>query len=453
MAELRQRRAPPGGAGEPAPSTTEDDDNGKARAQKTDGRTSSSPEAPDPLRKTSVVSTLAKILVLAIKWGVLASVLGFYAFLGHTFLAAAPPDDGSERIAILATMGAGTVALTKDLRALGLDVRHESSDGIDGAVSWAHALLYLPKTAPTDAYNVTHDPLCRKFFPRAWHPHLVANDVRCPRDYYVELTTPGAHAARRCWRKACAAAIPRWRGCALAEEASATNNVTTCAVNFGREPVVVARHPLRTVASLVSGFCREGSINDTHVPDQVVAAARLLGVPALEEASSCAEGLARYWLAYYAALADRGFAPKVLRREDVSACDVVAAALRTTDNPRLRRAAAICALPDGSVERFARTLRPRLRALFDAAREEGLLQALFFGANRRNARNWGTRLSDWTLWLRGYGRVSRAELAARSKLTLTWADLERLLAADGEASVIPAMKRLAEDRFGFAPEP
>ncbi|KAH8056676.1 hypothetical protein JL721_9959 [Aureococcus anophagefferens] len=82
-------------------------------------------------------------------------------------------DGGTMEVAVLGSMGSGTVATSRRLRALGLDVTHETTAGADGVVSWLHALLYLPPLAG----NAT-DPLCAGPLRNAWHPQLVFAETR-----------------------------------------------------------------------------------------------------------------------------------------------------------------------------------------------------------------------------------------------------------------------------------
>ena len=195
---------------------------------------------------------------------------------------------------------------------LGLDVTHERFDGRDGAVGYAHALLYLD---PLD--DKERDPLCLNNLKRAWHRQLVFVDARgeCGEERDHRGAAPGGAMKRigQCWRKACPAAARRWRGCGAKG---------TCPIQLAPKPVVLVRHPLRTVESLVAGFCGDGALaaNGTRsVEPQILAMARIVG---LEEAPlaqiSCAHGFARAWAAYYGALElliKKGAAAGVVRVE------------------------------------------------------------------------------------------------------------------------------------------
>ena len=293
-------------------------------------------------------------------------------------------DGGAMEVAVLGSMGSGTVATSRRLRALGLDVTHETTAGADGVVSWLHALLYLPPLAG----NAT-DPLCAGSLRNAWHPQLVFAETRraCGEERAATVRGGAGRRAAACWRDACPRRAPRWRGCAAA---------SACPVRFAAKPVVLVRHPLRTVESLVAGFCRGdarfAADSAGEPPNQLKAAARLLA--GLDEAAlgreSCALGFARYWRAYYAALEPLVAAGAALVRaeDDDYACAIVAAvAARAPPAPRLDRAAAACG-SDGAM-RLARTWVHRLRGAFEAAGEDGPLR------DHENRRNGGGVRATW----------------------------------------------------------
>ena len=161
---------------------------------------------------------------------------------------------------------------------------------------------------------------------QAWHPQLVFAEARraCGEERAATVRGGAGRRAAACWRDACPRRAPRWRGCAAA---------SACPVRFAAKPVVLVRHPLRTVESLVAGFCRGdarfAADSAGEPPNQLKAAARLLA--GLDEAAlgreSCALGFARYWRAYYAALEPLVAAGAALVRaeDDDYACAIVAA--------------------------------------------------------------------------------------------------------------------------------
>lgn len=192
-----------------------------------------------------------------------------------------PPSSSLSRplFAVLGTMGSGTVALVADLQRLGLEVAHEATLGADGSVSWLHSLLY---------HNASTAALCSEALPQAWHPQLLFVEGRaiCGDSW-------------SCWRRRCPDALRKWRYCAAKRE---------CPVDFASTPIILVRHPLRTIESILD-FCDS---------PKMVAAERLLGVNLRIE--PCPARLFRYWLCYYNLLHSYG---QPLRREDTTPCDIV----------------------------------------------------------------------------------------------------------------------------------
>ena len=290
-----------------------------------------------------------------------------------TLLRDGPPSRVAS-VVVVGAMGSGTVHTSRELRALGLDVTHERFDGRDGAVGYAHALLYLD---PLD--DKERDPLCLTNLKRAWHPQLIFVDARgeCGEERDHRGASPGGAMKRvaQCWRKACPAAARRWRGCGAKG---------TCPIELAPKPVVLVRHPLRTVESLVAGFCGDGALaaNGTRsVEPQILAMARIVG---LEEAPlaqiSCAHGFARAWAAYYGALElliKKGAAAGVVRVEqDDGVCAIVSKAAAAAKPPqRLAAAAETCA------HRGWRAWLPALRERWERIFDVGPFDD---GANRRN---------------------------------------------------------------------
>lgn len=244
-----------------------------------------------------------------------------YAWIMTAFL---PVRQQGPLLVVIGSMGSGTVRLTAELRGLGLDVTHEATHGKDGVVSWLHRMLYE---------NRTRD-LCSEFLPHAWHPQLVMADVPC--------ATP------RCWRAECPRGLERWQKCA-----------PNCPARV-REPVVLARHPLRTIESLLDFDCPG---------PQLTAAQRVLGTT---YEGSCARQWAQYWRDYYSA-----FDHVVQRESPTAACDVVRAL--KADTARLRRARRAC---DGNRITNFFLFSYKLRRFILDSNAEGRLST---SRNRRNS--------------------------------------------------------------------
>ena len=250
----------------------------------------------------------------------------FIAFMYALYLASRPSTEisGSPKLAVLATMGSGTRALTREFRRLGLDMAHESTD-LDGAVSWLHLLLY------NEAPSKDAKSLCDDVVPGAWHPQTLFLDVDCPIDYGN---------SSKCWLKKCHGALDRWIGCASRGD---------CPRPFHKEPLVMVRHPLRTIESLVRHFCTDDfeTPRNLHVANAVVGLPWPTKKPLWQKKkplwkAPCVEKYASYWRAYY----DR-FHPSnttILQRENTTACDFLLAFNTTLDltHPRFKRAVHFC---------------------------------------------------------------------------------------------------------------
>ena len=254
-------------------------------------------------------------------------------------------------VMVLGSLGSGTFSLARSLRLHGLDVSHEATDGVDGVVSWAHALMYLGGRPPaTVAWNGTAlDPLCVEFFPwPTWHVQSVAPIERLvcgDAEWAPFLDAAERRAQENCWRKTCGDVLGDLRGCAVPEVGGGPGHhhlgaPRGCPLPVAERPVVLTRHPLRTIESLVAGFCPAAGEAPTDaagarpfVAAPAKAAARLLGPDAprpldLEalEALPCARQLAEYWRSYYAALAPlvaRGDAALVAREDGDATCEIV----------------------------------------------------------------------------------------------------------------------------------
>ncbi|KAJ1461648.1 hypothetical protein M885DRAFT_611269 [Pelagophyceae sp. CCMP2097] len=325
----------------------------------------------------------------------LATLACGYAWLASSFLEPTWVGGGGEiPVVVLGTMGAGTMAMTRELRALGLDVDHEATLGDDGVVGWIHALLYTPKLPRGES-----DPLCGGNLRAAWHVQLVAADRRAG---CGSGSPKGLNSARveACWDAVCPTALEDWRGCALEGQ---------CPRGFTKRPIIMARHPLRTVESLVAGFCPRGdAAAAASRVRQLEAAGRLLLAPHLSRAA-----LGRTNMTLDAAVGPRA---DWVRREDATACDVVALASRRADSPRLAAARRTCASD-----------YPRLRSLFARLREK-LLELRDDGAfgrqSQTNERNSLRRAPVAVTFddLRGYDR-RLADDVAKLAQRLGYADV------------------------------
>ena len=142
---------------------------------------------------------------------------------------------------VVGAPGSGTGQMAGGLRALGLDVQHESNQGRDGTVSWFHGMRLLKGTPDTSL-------LCQK--PRAgidWHPQSL-EPHQCP-----GACMNGCW--NECWRRNCPFVLRRQHGCHR-------HGDHRCQPEF-RTTLLQVRHPLATIASSVRGFCDDGRPNAT----------------------------------------------------------------------------------------------------------------------------------------------------------------------------------------------
>ena len=413
------------------------------------------PEEPKKRRKPPRCSWLRDL-----PWPVRAvGAVMFVMFLVDALLSGDAEFAGEPMsVMVLAALGSGTFSLARSLRLTGLDVSHEATDGVDGVVSWAHALLYVRGRHPGVGPNGT-DPLCAEFFPwPTWHVQSVAPVERLvcgDAEWAPYLDAEDRKAQAKCWKKTCDDVLGPMRGCAARAPGRRDDGADydRCPLPVAPRPVIVARHPLRTIESLVAGFCpvsettgrAAGAAGPHFVPGPARAAAALLGPDAPKPLDldhlatvSCAEALARYWRAYYAALlplVDAGDASLVAREDADATCAVVEHAAQPErpwpENPRLAAAKRACA-----GKRFA-----SLRVLLPFLRQE-LKDFLRDGWNNDydNHLNGPKKATG----LRGLGRPRHD---APPHVDLSWADLrawDPALAAD-----IAAIAR----RFGYDDAP
>lgn len=282
-------------------------------------------------------------------------------------------------VAVIASLGSGSFTMARELRLMGLDVSHEATAGADGFVSWAHALMYLkpppqePKPKGRGAHhhrNHTTDGLCREFFPfPTWHVESIApleRSVCGDAEWAPYLDAADQQALSTCWRDACGDVMKAWRGCgyqAPGRDGAAVDwndggYDDQCPIPLAPKPIVLVRHPLRNIESLVAVNCPAAELSGTRprggaLPPVAAAIARLLPPGALDEtalaAMPCAQSVATAHAAYseaLAALVDAGTASLVRRERADAPCAVVERASQPAPpwkaNARLERAKRYC---------------------------------------------------------------------------------------------------------------
>ncbi|KAG8460576.1 hypothetical protein KFE25_011351 [Diacronema lutheri] len=231
---------------------------------------------------------------------------------------------------IVGTMASGTQQMAKELAALGLNIGHESSSADGGTISWLHGLRLLDDPLGAD---VRH--LCARPEAGAWHP-MMLEPGHCPADGQV-----GGWG--RCWKESCPLVVRRQYGCDLRAE-----DERRCVPQFGATLLQV-RHPLRTIASCVRGFCRGDAASDAAGARLLGTARALLPSAPWAEVRSCGGQFALLWARYHAAVRSRVRA--WYRVEDTRPCAVLRLAGLLDVSSAARESPALRAACAGALDR------------------------------------------------------------------------------------------------------
>jgi len=359
---------------------------------------------------------------------------------------------------VVGAPGSGTGQMAGGLRKLGLDVRHESSQGRDATVSWFHGMRLLKGTPDTSL-------LCQK--PRHgidWHPQSL-EPQHCP-----GACMNGCW--NECWKSQCPVVLRRQHGCH--RRGGGPGSRHHCQPEF-RTTLLQVRHPLATIASSVRGFCDGGMPNATasllvqkirafipqlgqrqrqrqrqqperggrgrrrqkrHRPSSQPPKGLHGGQPAdgaSVETEPCAEIFARFWLQYYtqAYTAADGW----YRVEAASPCAVATAAGLDVHCDGGGGAPA-----DGGAGDAVVMLRNRT-ADADAAAARG---PSVDGGGGRRAAGGGAAAAAAVAASRAHGKHNRHNVDG---FALTYADIEQLYGGPRLAKKLRALAR----RFGYDP--
>jgi hypothetical protein len=203
---------------------------------------------------------------------------------------------------IVGSMASGTQQMSKELNKLGLRIGHESSSAHGGSVSWIHGLRLLSDPAGPDI-----EAFCSKPEAKSWHP-MMLEPGHCQADGQV-----GGWG--RCWKETCPTVLSRQYGCNIREDGR-------CVPKYNKVLLQV-RHPLKTVASCIRGFCDGGDANAST--GRLLRPARgMLPSEPWDEQTTCGGKFALFWVAYYKALREQ--VDRWYRVEDTSPCKVLALA-------------------------------------------------------------------------------------------------------------------------------
>ena len=255
------------------------------------------------------------------------------ATLGAVQLRPAVSITDERQLLIVATMSSGTVQVASDLRAqLNLEVGHEMADTDwnfvrDGTVSWWHGTRFMEPLELKDLV-FRWSKLCGNYTENmGFHPNM-----------YKSSVCSGRKKWSKCWSKLCFDILKHEFGCSRSQQ---------CETPF-RTSLLQVRHPMRTLESLVTKFCK-GSLNGTIHPAFVTYATALFPDHDFED-DSCIEATAYYLVEYNLILVDaysKGLIAEMYRIEETSPCDVARMAglmdpATTVFAPNFEKIAHIC---------------------------------------------------------------------------------------------------------------
>lgn len=279
----------------------------KDRPEKEKAKAKDNSTAPPPPRTgiRKVAYDLAR-LTLVITVPYVAQQTYLYVHLRSGWLRPPVAHGEARQVLIVGSQSSGTVQTVKSLAKLGLEIAHEASDAStifcrDGTVSWFHGIRFLPGSAPEGSLDMICGASLRNM---GFHPAAFRRSSSC--SYHKHWDA--------CWARECRKLITESWGCAVTEG-------RTCETPFKRS-LLQARHPLRTMESLVVKFCR----NETAPPNPALTLFSVALWPDHEwQPQSCLPIVAWYVTLYYEAMmaaVDAGRIDAVYRAESIGVCDL-----------------------------------------------------------------------------------------------------------------------------------
>lgn len=239
------------------------------------------------------------------------------------------------QLLIVSTQGSGSTQLAETLSStLSIEMGHETSDATqhfvrDGTVSWFHGIRFLEGDAPLNV-----DMLCTSFKTHmGFHPSRYGFASKCNTNsvvtnfmhfMYDTRSDAELEALRQCKQDECKALLQKEKGCALRHD---------CPTPF-RTTLHLARHPLRTIESLVVKFCHGTDLHNVTMAPEILyyMVAMFPHTQWLE--LSCVEAMAMYVTQYSEILvAARLQMGGRFRIEESTPCQVAEMAGFTSVNP------------------------------------------------------------------------------------------------------------------------
>jgi hypothetical protein len=277
----------------------------KAKAA-TSGAASASSETPAKPESSprSVLRDLALITcVIGLPYLLYTSYL--WVHLESGLLRPAVGAGEARQLLIVGSQSSGTSQTTVTLAKLGLEIAHEASDATtsfarDGTVSWFHGIRFLAGSAPEASLEL----LCaRPHRNMGFHPAAFRRSSCSYRKTWDA-----------CWEAECRAIIAAEWGCAVTPGRA-------CETPFDKS-LLQARHPLRTMESLVVKYCK----SESAPANPALTLFSLALLPSHEwDGARCLPVVAWYVLLYYEAMVqalDAGHMDGVYNIESTGVCDV-----------------------------------------------------------------------------------------------------------------------------------
>ena len=229
-------------------------------------------------------------------------------------------------VLIVGTISGATTQVAHDLQYLmDLEVCHENSETTrhfcrDGTVSWFHGIRFLPRASETIQHFSSLAHLCTNFTKSmGFHPRMYRDTSNC------SVRTQWS----KCWARECLTLLHHEWGCAWVKDtndavATDANPNTPCQTPF-TTTLHQARHPLRTMESLMAKFCPKDAPLDAGFAQMVQAL-----FPQHNFANhSCLQATGYYVLEYHKAMqkaVKAGLIQQTYQVESTAPCQVASLA-------------------------------------------------------------------------------------------------------------------------------
>eukprot|EP00977_Amphora_coffeiformis_P029139 scaffold38993_cov183-Amphora_coffeaeformis.AAC.4 len=245
-------------------------------------KTSTTPSAADEPGEKTLWQTFSSHWSLPFYGITIAVLLPFYAQKSYLYLTLERPDllakysgglirlrppvalEDTRPVLIVGTISGATTQVAHDLQYLmDLEVCHETSETTrhfcrDGTVSWFHGIRFLPRAKDQMKHVKSMADLCTNFTENmGFHPRMYRDTSEC------SLQTKWS----KCWARECVDLLHAEWGCAWVDDSTpqtAIDPATPCQTPYATT-LHQARHPLRTIESLLAKFCPKDTMDEGFV--------------------------------------------------------------------------------------------------------------------------------------------------------------------------------------------